>query len=355
MATHDSDISIDITLGPAPSPSAGYRLLILVPLATNSLDGDAFRAYATIEQAQADATATEIATTTRDRVIVALSQSPRPDLVYVASVDLAGGTPETYQAALARMEGVLGDNFFGVVIESRDEAIVAAVGAAVETAGRRLFALVSSAADFLAGDVPSGLSSIEGNDRSAAVYHDVATAYPDVAFLARLLATDPAILSARGPGTMAGTAVLSTDITEAQRLLLTTIANVGQPFGTSPNYLSPGIALSGRPVSELVTLEWVRRTLKALIIAQSLQLAPAKWPIASRGVALLETILGTVAEQGIAAQHFVPGEVTYKVFAPTSADRAAFRLRGEFKAQVLGHAIKFTVSGLLDRDPIVEA
>lgn len=353
MATHDADIQIDVTLGAPPSSSPGYRLLILVPLATNSLDGDEFRAYATAAQATADATASEIATSTRDRIIVALAQRPAPDLVYVASVDLAGGSPETYPQALARMEESLGDNFFGVCIESRDAAVIAAVGAAVETADSRIFAFVTDTADFLAGNLPAALSSIDGADRSFAVYHDAATAYPDVAFFARVLATDPQVLSARGPGQLRSVAALDTAITEAQRLLLTTLASVGLPYGPLANWLSPGISLSGRPVHELITLEWTRREMKRRIINQSITRAPAKWPVSGVGVALLQTVLGTVAEDGIAAGHFAPGQVEYTVSPPSDEDRNLGRLRGTFNAQVLPHAIKFVVGGLLDRNPII--
>lgn len=351
-ASHNDDISVLIGLGPPPSATAAYRLLILVPLAANGLDGADFMAFASIADAAAAEDAGDISAATLDRVTVALSQSPRPDLVYVGAVDLAGS--ETYPGALSRLEELIGDLFFGVCIESRDAAIVLAVSAAVEATGRRLFASVDDSADWLAGSVPAALSAAEGREYTAIVYHDEAAAHPDVAWLARLLATDPSLKSARGPGQMAGVPVLDTMISRAQRVaLIEAGANVGMGFSTATNYLSPAQNLARRSVSEIVTLEWVRREIPSRIGARSLALAPGKWPVNAEGQSQLEDILRALAAQGEAVGHFDPGQTIVNALPITAEDRDLARLRAEFIATVQGHAIRFVIDGTLDRQPVI--
>ncbi len=87
-ATHNPTISVPVTLAPAGRQVAGFgTTLLLVDIATNTLDGDRMRTWTSYADAEADRTAGYISASTLAAANVAFSVSPKPDEFKVGYVD----------------------------------------------------------------------------------------------------------------------------------------------------------------------------------------------------------------------------------------------------------------------------
>lgn len=256
-ADHSSIISFTTTLSPNPPGRAGFgKVLLIVPKASNSLNSGTTLEFASYAEAQAAQTAGYISSATLARMLVAFSQSPRPAAVKVGNVDLVGS--ETYAAAFTRILGVTND-FYGVCIDDRTDTIIDAVSDAVEADGTKQFFFVDEDTSWLDSGVPSGFSGLVAYLRTSGIWHDVSTAYPDIALACGRLAFDPDERSVDWKQQLVGVANISTALTAAQRgFILSNKINVGLPFGSQTNFLFSGQSISGRAIYEVLSADWFR-------------------------------------------------------------------------------------------------
>lgn len=350
--THDLAISVSLALGPAAAPSPGYRLLLIVPLATNSLDGEDFLTVGSVADVAAAQTAGFISAATAGRLNVALAQQPTPDLVYVGAVDLV--SLETYPQAFDRLAALLGDQFFYVAIDDRTAAIQVAVSAAVQTNGRALFVFLSDDGDWRTSGLPSAYSAIAGRELTVPIYADDDAWLDDVAYAGALAGVDPTQLSGSPARQLRGlTATNVSVLTAAQRAFVLANANVALPIGSATHFLANGRNANSRAVNEIVTREYLTREITRRVAAQVLALQPAPWPLSATGQAYLRSLLSSLAQEAIAAGHIVDGQVVITTPAITTEDRNLGRLRATFTAQVGTAVVTWQISGTLDREPVV--
>jgi hypothetical protein len=303
LATHNPNVSIAITLSPAPADGSSFGIPIhFVPLATNSLNGDVVRAYTSDDDAAADLTSGYIDATARAMLQDAFSQIPKPPIVKLASVDLVGG--DDYDDAYAAAK-LVDDAFYGVTIRPRTDAEILLMAAAVE-ADNRIFVLQSDDADWLTASYPAGLSTLEDNERSITAFHDSDAEWLDIAWLASRLVFNPDDKSAPWQGQVRAVADY-TAMTAAQRLLaLANDANLMLPFFAIDNYMMEGTNCAGRPISHIVSMDWLEyhlaRDLGAMISAAAAD--GRKITVDDEGQAIGLKVIEARLQQGVSAGHF---------------------------------------------------
>ena len=350
-ATHNDTISITITLASAPLTAAGFgAVLLLVDLATNSLDGDRVVTYTSLASATADFDSSFISAGTLAAVTVAFAQRPQPTEFKVGNVDIVGA--ETYADGLA--EVILVDpDFYGVVINSRADTDILTVAAAVELQTRK-FLFQSSDADWLTtGGLPAALTALAGLEKTVGIWHDTATEWADVAWMVDRLAFDPDIESVTWNARPNNVAALATGLTQAQiDFADTNFMNLGLLFGRrgDPNaptfWIDAGVSMSGRPIYEQSTADWFEVRLQEAVTFQKIAYADRgeKIVVGATGQAMLRSLIDSQFAIGETAKHFAPGETASTMPAITAADRTAQRIRGEGRAAfaVDGRVFVFT-------------
>lgn len=363
-ATHAPNVTINVTLAATPVQEAGFGVvLLLVPLATNSLNGVRVVEYTTYEDAQTANTAGYISSGTLAAVETLFAQRPKPASVKVGYVDLASGTPETYATGLAACIA-FDSAFYGVCCTSRVDTDIVLVSDAVEASSKRmLFYFQDSDASWLDAGVPTNFAAIDDNERTAGVYHTTDAEWGDVAAIGNRLAYDPDEKSVPwhyyGPR---GVEDYSTVPTAAQRLLaIANNINLGMGFGGDSYVMDPGVTLTGRPIDEIVTMDWFAVRLDERIQALALDHGNRgeKITVDAQGQALVVGVIEGLLQQGIAAGHFAAGldendDPTTSVVAETitSADRTARRFRITVRAQIAISGRLFTINAYFSRDPI---
>ena len=355
-ATNNGNISGVIHLSALAIGSAGFStVLLLVPLATNSLNGDRVVTFATLAEAQDYQTAGYISAATLVALTTAFSQDPTPAEVKVGYVDLVGA--ETYATALTACIAVDSD-FYGVCIFVRTNAEIAAVGALVETnAKRMLFGFQSADSSWLNSGIPSGLSAMADYERSFAMYHDTATEWADLAQMVKRLGFDPDLQSAPwNAGGLADVDAYATAITSTQRgYVIANNGNVVLPFGLEDASPDPGVNLAGRPLYELVTADWFMTRLQedTSALINDLSNRGAKLPLDATGQTMVVSAIKSRLAQGVAAGHFEDGQYTVVAEAITSADITARRMRVTVRAQNVVSARLFTFNLYFSTTPVV--
>lgn len=338
MATHADLVSVTITLDVVRAAETGFFVLLLVPLATNSLNSASFVTYTNTKQVTDDLASSYISATTSDHVssIFAQQQGRVPTKVYVKSVDLVGG--DTYATAFTEATGEDID-FYAVVPQSRTASDIAALGAVVESAGPYIMVAQSADSDWLTtGGIPSGFSSIDGNERSVILYHDADSEPGAECYAANRLARGPAVESAPWNAPIYQVAAYTTALTQAQADFAdTNNANNGQAFGTATFYVDPGRNLAGRAIKQLVSADWLQLSIEADIAALFIELhgQGIPIPVSTTGQGQIEAIVRARYEQGVSVGHFEPDQLSVTRPAITSADLTAQRVRLEGSIQTL--------------------
>jgi hypothetical protein len=307
LATHDSNITITITLSPAPTDGSDFNTPIrFVPLATNSLNGDVVRSYASDDDAAADLAAGYISAATRAALQDGFSQIPKPPTIKLASVDIVGG--DSYADAYAAAK-LVDDAFYFVTIESRVDADILLMSAAVE-ADRRIFILQSDDSDWLTSGYPAGLAALETSERSVTCYHDDDTDNMDLVFACARGVFDPAVQSAPWIGQLREVDEYAA-MTAGQRAFgLANDANLMLPFGSITKFAMEGTNCNGRPISHIVTMDWLYYWLQQDLIALIASEAAAGRKLTvndegqSKGLAVIESRL----QQAVGAGHLSGSE-----------------------------------------------
>lgn len=357
-ADHSSIISFTTTLSPNPPGRVGFgKVLLLVPKASNSLNSATTLEVASYAEAQAAQTAGYISSTTLARLQVAFSQTPRPSAVKVGNVDLAAGTPETYAAAFSRILAVTND-FYMVVIDSRDATEIDALADAVEADNTKQFLFVDEDASWLDSGVATGFSGITSYLRTSGIWHDVSTAYPDLALACGRLAFDPDEKSVDWKQQLVGVANITDALTAAERgFILSNKLNVGLPFGSQTNFLFPGQSISGRAIYEVLSADWFRARVQedvADLYARAAAFGD-KIIVGPEGQAQVLAILEARLAHGVRAKHFLQGQTRATALSVTQADLDAKRLRFTAEAQVAQSANALVFNFYLQNEPLAAA
>lgn len=345
-ARHESNISITISLAAAPVPEAGFgNVVVIFPKATNSLNGERVVTYTNTDDAQSDVTAGYLSSSAYDAAVAAFSQSPRPEKIKIANIDLV--SLETYPEAITAILTADSD-IYGICIASRDEADIAAVIADVEARRMRFVAQISGA-DPLAGTIPATLADYETARRTSFSYHDTDTEWSDVGWLAGVLAFDPDTVSAPWDRPVGGVSALATGLTEAQRDNLIAInVNVGLPYGGETFYMDPGVSGSGHPAYEVLTADWFYVRLREAVARLRTEASARgeKIPVSVAGQTLALAEVHALMDQGESAGHFLAGQRVVTAETITAADRAAgqFRITGSHVNATNGRLFDYTLA-----------
>ena len=353
--THIDNISITITLSAAPATEASFTtVLLLVDEAAgtgNGLNGARVVTYTDLAGAQSDQVAGYITTDVVAAVTAAFSQTPRPDKLMVGRVDTGGG--ESYPDGLAAVR-LVNDNFYGVCIDKRTDTEILAMSTTVEALNKLLFIQSDDAAWKTAG-YPGTLTALQGRENTAIVYHTTDAQWNDVAWACNRLAFDPDTISAPFDAGVQGVNALSPAPTATEAGHLDdNEANHGLPYGGTVFFMDPGVNANNRPLYEIVTKHWFEKRLEERIAAlkTSASARGSKIVVDEGGQA---QILGEIAAQfdiGVAAGHFVAGEIKVTPVAISDADRAAQRLRFTGEAQLAVGARLFNFTFNFGRDPL---
>ncbi len=330
MATHDSNISISITLDAAPAALFGFTPLHVAEVAAVT---DRVRAFASAKEVDADAT---LSTATKDALKAHFAQLRRPGLVKLG-FRATGGTPETWVEALTAIEQT-DDDWYGFTCATRTDADIALISAWAETR-TKLFLAQSSAADWLASGAspPAAYAAVAASERTAVIFHDTNTENADCAWLANRLVFNPDTFSAPWDAAIQGVAPYASNLTTGQRLsAMSKHCNLMLPYGPSPAFVDAGVNLAGRPLYELVSADWFKIRLESKIAQAKINASARgeKIPLGSQGVSILRPLVESQFAEGEAAGHFVPGQTSVEFIAPTAADIAAQRIRATGRAQL---------------------
>lgn len=346
--THNANITVTVTLSTLAPTSAGFSTaLLLVPLATNSLNGVRVVEYTSLALAQAAATATYISAATLAILTDGFGQSPPPASIKVGYVDLVGS--ETYATGLTACIAY-DAAFYGVCIFVRTTTEQAAVGALIEThAKKMLFMAQSGDSSWLDSGIPAALSAMALYERTAFVYHDVATEGADLAYLCNRLQYNPDTQSVAWNAFSVGTVgAYSVQLTEAQRLFaLNNNINVLAQYGGATLSPDKGVVLTsavtgGRPIEEIITADWFATRLLERFTRLHTTIGDrgGKLGVNITGQNLVLALSKGLLSEGVVAGHFnevdpisgEPGTSAVSV-AIVEADITARQLRQTVRAQ----------------------
>ena len=351
-ASHNANITISLSLDPAPLSRAGFgNVLLLVALATNSLDGERVVTYSKSKDAEDANTAGLISAATLKAVQTAFSQRPKPAKIKVAYADLVGG--ETYPQALTAVQSV-DDDFYGIACDARTDAEIVALASAVE-AKPKLLAVQSDEADLLTTGLPAALSSLAGKERTIVCYHTDDAEWMDVGLLANRLVYSPDTRSAPWDAPLKGVNAYSGQITSGQRdAALGNNVNLGLPYGGENFFVDAGVNAAGRAVYEIVTADWFETRLRERVAVEKVRHAARgeKIPISRVGQAKILAIVEALFEEGVAAGHFEANQTSITALTLTQDDLDLGRLRFEGSAQIAGSARLFEFGLNFSRQPV---
>jgi len=353
--SHSDLITINLTTQPAPVQAAGFGVLLhLVPLATNSLDGDRFRSYSGSTDVATDLAAGFISTATATELNVAFAQSPSPATVLCGYVDIAVGG-ESYNDGLLAVIAA-GANFYAITMGGTvSDADLLEISLNVETlfssTTPKLLFFKSDDTDWLTSGYPAALTALEGREGTIGEYHDIATESPDIAHAAAKLVWNPDVKSTPWNGAVSGVAEYTGIPTQAQKdFARANNMNIGQRFGSVNYWIDAGVTHGGRPIYEAVSAHWFAVRLDERITNTVIDLDSTGDKIAmgqvgetnSEGQAIMLSDFDAQFALGVSADHFLDGTPETEAYPITAADIAAGRLRFRGSAQYATSARLFT-------------
>lgn len=344
--------TVNIILGPSPPSRVSFTIpLLLVDKLTNTLGGTRVVTFTSASDVSTALAATTISATTAAWLNAGFSQIPAPSKIKVAFHDTAA--VETLAAALAAIEA-LDTDWYGTAIYSRLAADIVTWAALIE-ARKKIFVAQSADSSWLDSGVPAGLSAIAAYERTAVIYHDLATAAADLCWLVSRLVWDPDFQSAGWEGQVRGVAALTTALTNAQRDFVSgNDCNVGLPFSSAGVYVSPGVNQNGRALYEIVSGDWLAARLSEDFAFAKLTHTSRgeKWIVDGTGQVEGLGIINGRLQQGEDVKHFPRGQTRATAEAITTADILARRLRFKAEAQIAGDARVFVINAYLQPDPL---
>ena len=348
-ADHASrSITIEIFLQAQPTPAVSFSdILLLVDVDTDDL-GARILTINNPTEAAAAVVAGKITTGTKNILTTMFSQAPRLKRVKLGQVDTAASeTWATGYAACVAADPAV----YGVCMLSRTASDIAPLSNAIEAEGLRRLFVQSSLADWLTASQPASFAAITTNERTTVLYNSVDGAGHAEGYAAAYLAWNPDERSAPAALTVKG--VTPPALTETQRnFVVGNNCNVGLAYGSSTFFVMDGVTLTGRPVYELTTADWLRSRAREALADVKVQRSALglKVPVNPAGQELCLAPLRRLGAQGLQVGHFDDYSADGEEI--TIADTAAKRLRMTVRAQTQTDAIFFDLDVYLSRDPI---
>ena len=366
VVTHLDRISVDVNLTAVVPQAAGFYVLYLVPLATNSLNTATYMTFTTYAEVVAANTAGYISATTLAALQDVFSQAQVPSQIHVASVDLAsssGAIADTYALVIAVMvaEGL---DFYAVVIQDRDNTDVATVSDYIEAlASDRpyIFIAQNSDSDWLTATPDAAFSTVVGNERTILVYHNDSAEHNDLVWAACVLAYNPDDYSAPWNRPLANMTALAT-LTGAQKTFLrTNNANFGARLNSRDTfYMDPGRNMASREARHIVASDWyaIRMQEGLANLLGAMTGRGEALTVSVRGVETVKAVLRGVCDRGVTAKHGEPGQ--FALTSPTvnsdgtisAADITAQRIRVTVNVQLTTGAISIAVTANLSTSAV---
>lgn len=350
---HNANIVNNVYISSSPPPITVFSVvLLLVPLASNSLNGSRVMTFSSLSDAQDARDAGYISAATMAAATVAFSQPSVPSAFKVGYVDLVGS--ETYATALAAC--ISADaNFYWVCITPRTDAEIVAVSDYIEgiESTRKLAFMFQSDDTGLIGSFPSGLSGAQNNTRTAPIFHTTDGQWNDVAYTVNRATFDPAIVSV--PWTacqVSGVEALSPNPTQTQRnaAVNTNHVNIMLDYGVSHFVMDPGVNIVGQPIEEIVTADYldvaIRRAVSLMVVERSNR--GQKTAVNATGQQLVISTVGAVMQSAQIAGHIEPGW-TIDAEAITAGDLADRQLRFTIRGTLTVSGRLFTFNTYLSR------
>jgi hypothetical protein len=346
-------INVSAVLEAIPPAAAGFGTTAFF---TKDLTGfitatDRYRVYSTNTEAQADA---DLNAAAKAAAIIAFSQSPTPSSFMVVNVDAAAAS-EDYDDAFNDLMAVNPAGFYGVTIESRVDADILTMGAAI-VGLNKLFCFQTDDASALLGATAgfaAGHATLEDQENVIPIWHVSDLEYADVGYLVARTVFDPDRKSAGWQGNLVGVAAYADGtINSTQRAAaLANGYNLILGFGSSNTYVSPGKNAAGRQINQIVSVHWfVTRLIEDLQgLKQVYDSLGDKIPLSPEGQAIVGSVMYKRFELGVGAGHFWPSNQGGLDLAfpdeITVGDEAAGILRTErFRVRLLNNALSFDVA-----------
>lgn len=351
-ADHLDNITINITLDPAPITAAGFgTMMIIADGSTTSLNGDRIRSYGSVAAVQTDVTAGFVSTAMLAAATAAFSQQRAPSLIKIGRQDGV----EAFDAALAAIILVDSD-FYGICIEPRTASDQVLVSTAVE-ATSRIFIFQSADTGWKTTGIPAGYATMTGRERTILAYHDTDAQFMDFAWGANRLAFNPDTISAPWTCPVLGVAPYAAAPTDTEKVfLLANNANVGLPYGGATFFIDPGVNIAGRPIEEIETADWFEARLTEAVATRIVTLnnAGRKLPVTIDGQGQIQSLIEAQFAIGVTGGHFVLGETSSTPLDITDGDRAARRLRFSGFAQLVVSARLIEINLNFSRNPAIQ-
>lgn len=352
--THDGDVTIDVFLESAPVTLQGFGTgLLIVELATNSLDGNRVRKYSgttAVDDATQDESDGFISAATLEAIKTYFGQSnivPRQETLIVGNVDLVGG--ETWVDALSTIQNV-NDEWYLVAISSREDADIEAVSSEIESSYTKFFVGQTDDAAFkdsapAVGTLPDLLS---GRERTMIGWHDTDSEWMDMAIMGNRGAFDLDQKSAPWFAELAGVADLDTTAISGGDVdtIKGNNGNIILPFGPAETYLKPGKNMNNRSVYTILTRDWFKNRLQFDVAKEIVETSNQgeKIPVSPEGQAQMAKLVNSRFAQGVEAGHFLTGSTNIDLPEITDGDLNAERLRveGDARIEVAAQKAEFT-------------
>ncbi|MFB6265021.1 MAG: hypothetical protein ABEL76_15585 [Bradymonadaceae bacterium] len=351
--SHDSDIDITVQLQPAPPTRKGFgNVLYIGPKADIAYSSDRVRTYNDLEAVEND---NDLSQPQIDAATAYFGQDPSPDQLLIGYVDLAGG--ETYKDALDAIEGDT-DDFYGVVIESRADAEIVDISEAVENHSRDVLCSVqtSDQANIDSSGLSSGLSAIDGKERTFLHYHDQDSEYLDIAWLGSWLVYDPDQRSA--PGFQAIDVVaeystlLPTGATGETGFAYENNVNLMLPFSSADQFIKPARNQNGRQASFILSRDWFANRIQTDIAFEILEASNQgeKIPVGTAGTkrtsgqVQFAKLIRKRYKQGVRTQHFEEEQLDlkYPVVTQTNVNNGNVPLEAEITIATPAQSVDVT-------------
>ncbi len=336
VATHNDLVTAPITYSSPTSGARGFSTVMFISSDSTLGGTDRVRSYATAAEVSAALTATTLSASAAAAGLIAFGQPNPPDRFLVGRKASGETWAEAYALCVV---DTLGVEAFGICIQSRTDADILAIGAAVEAEGLRLFAAQANNTDLLSGAIASStLAAMAAYKLTALYYHTTDTQWLDVAHMVDRLSWDPDETSAGWNSAILGvSAYTGTAITQTQKVQArTNNVNLMLPFGTTTDlYVDPGHVLAGLQISEVVTGMWastrIREAVADLIVAYAAR--GQKLPVTAVGQAVGNAAVFAILLRGVTAGHFVEDQIAVNDVAINAADLTAARMRYTIVAQ----------------------
>lgn len=348
-ANHTDNIEINASLQAAAGATASFGVVAYVREGI-TLGGDRIRLYADRAEVAVDELAGEVDATTTAAATVAFSQQPRPSLFAVIR---KAADPETYVQALDAARAEL--SWYVTTIDSRDLADIDAVSDYQEALPSGIFIPQSSDSGWLTSGAPAAFAGYVGKERTALIYHDTDGEFADVGWSVARATFSPDTQSAPWDGRARAVAGLATQPNTTQKAFLdANNANHGLEYRSAPFFVDAGKNGAGRPLHEIVSLDWFQARLGERTADLKLKYSDLglKVPINEEGQNLLLSIVDGLLQDATTARHFNPGQTRATAVPITAEDLSNERLCFTVEGQFTGSARKFKFNLFFTRDPI---